>query len=153
MSPATKVYYPVSDFFHLHFCLRTFSFSRPQFFFQVERIYASSWKCVCVCVSFTSNRSRVTEIKQLNPYYLFNSPLISLPVADRAMYINKLNPIHSSLPSQFLHPYISSVYSHFCFFFFLWWPCGPTRAMISSFLRFLDHTLRHSTAGMTPLDV
>ena len=35
-------------------------------------------------------------------------------------------------------------------FFFLW-RCDPTRAMASSFLRFLDHTLR-TTVGRTPLD-
>ena len=36
-------------------------------------------------------------------------------------------------------------------FFFLW-RCGPTRAMASSFLRFLDHTQRRATVGRTPLD-
>ena len=30
--------------------------------------------------------------------------------------------------------------------------CGPTRAMSSSFLRFLDHTQRRVTFGTTPLD-
>jgi len=35
--------------------------------------------------------------------------------------------------------------------FFLWC-CGPTRAMASSFLRFLDHTQRRITVGRTPLD-
>jgi len=39
----------------------------------------------------------------------------------------------------------------FCFFCFLW-RCGPTRAMASSFLRFLDHTQRRITVGRTPLD-
>ena len=33
------------------------------------------------------------------------------------------------------------------------WRCGPTRAMASSFLRFLDHTQRRTTVGRTPLDV
>ena len=32
------------------------------------------------------------------------------------------------------------------------WRCGLTRAMASSFLRFLDHTQRHITVGRTPLD-
>ena len=32
------------------------------------------------------------------------------------------------------------------------WRCGPTRAMTSSFLRFLDHTQRRTTFGGTPLD-
>ena len=31
------------------------------------------------------------------------------------------------------------------------WRCGPTRAMSSSFLRFLDHTQRRTTVGRTPL--
>ena len=32
------------------------------------------------------------------------------------------------------------------------WHCGPTRAMASSFLRFLDHTQRRITVGRTPLN-
>ena len=36
-------------------------------------------------------------------------------------------------------------------FFFLW-RCGPTRAMASSFLRFLDHTQWRKTVGRTRLD-
>jgi hypothetical protein len=32
------------------------------------------------------------------------------------------------------------------------WRYGPTRAMASSFLRFLDHTQRRITVGRTPLD-
>ena len=39
---------------------------------------------------------------------------------------------------------------HLAFFFL--WRCDPTRVMASSFLRFLDHTQRHTTAGRTPLD-
>ena len=38
-----------------------------------------------------------------------------------------------------------------CFVCFLW-RCGPTRAMASSFLRFLDHTQRRITVSRTPLD-
>jgi len=32
------------------------------------------------------------------------------------------------------------------------WRCGPTRAMASSFSRFLDHTQRRGTVGRTSLD-
>ena len=32
------------------------------------------------------------------------------------------------------------------------WRCGPTWAMTSSFMRFLDHTQRRNTVGRTPLD-
>ena len=38
------------------------------------------------------------------------------------------------------------------YFFFFSWRCGPTPAMASSFLRFLDHTQRRITVGRTPLD-
>ena len=36
--------------------------------------------------------------------------------------------------------------------FFLLWLCDPTRVIVSSFLRFLDHTQRRTTVGRTPLD-
>ena len=41
-----------------------------------------------------------------------------------------------------------------CLFLFVCylWRCGPTRAVTSSFLRFLDHTQRRTTVGRTPLD-
>jgi hypothetical protein len=32
------------------------------------------------------------------------------------------------------------------------WCCGPTRAIFSSFIRFLDHAQRYTTFGRTPLD-
>ena len=32
------------------------------------------------------------------------------------------------------------------------WRCGPMRAMVSSFLRFFDHTQRRITVGRTALD-
>jgi hypothetical protein len=35
---------------------------------------------------------------------------------------------------------------------YLLWRCGPTRAMASSFLMFLDRTQRRTTFGRTPLD-
>ena len=39
------------------------------------------------------------------------------------------------------------------FFLFLFlWRCGPTRAVASSFFRFLFHTQRRSTVGRTALD-
>jgi hypothetical protein len=31
------------------------------------------------------------------------------------------------------------------------WCCGPSWAMASSFMRFLDHTQRRTTFGRTPL--
>ena len=36
--------------------------------------------------------------------------------------------------------------------FFPLWRCGPTRAMASSLMRFLDYTQRRITVGRTPLD-
>jgi hypothetical protein len=35
---------------------------------------------------------------------------------------------------------------------FFVWRCGPTRARVSSFIRFPDHTQRRTTVGRTPLD-
>ena len=49
----------------------------------------------------------------------------------------------------------SSIYYLYCCLFVCFcflWRCGPTRAMASSFLRFLDHTQRRTTVGRTPLD-
>jgi len=42
----------------------------------------------------------------------------------------------------------TSIYYYFLFL----WRCGPTRAMASSFLRFLDHKQRRTTVGRTLLD-
>jgi len=42
----------------------------------------------------------------------------------------------------------TSVNTLFFFLSFLW-RCGPTRAIASSFLRFLDHTQRRTTVGRT----
>ena len=40
----------------------------------------------------------------------------------------------------------------FAILFFFLWRCGLTRAMTSSFLRFLDHTKRRTTVSRTPLE-
>ena len=45
--------------------------------------------------------------------------------------------------------YICIIYVIYIYFFLR---CGPTRAMISSFLRFLHHTQWRTTVGRTPLD-
>jgi len=44
------------------------------------------------------------------------------------------------------------IHYFFSFSFFPLWRCGPTRAMASSFLRFLAHTQRRITVARTPLD-
>ena len=38
------------------------------------------------------------------------------------------------------------------YLFIFLWHCGPSRAMASSFLRFIGHTQRRITVGRTPLD-
>jgi hypothetical protein len=38
------------------------------------------------------------------------------------------------------------------YYYYFLWLCSPARAMASSFTRFLDHTQRRATVGMTPLD-
>ena len=47
--------------------------------------------------------------------------------------------------------YIYNIYIFVCLFVCLW-RCDPTRVMASSFLRFLDHTQRRTTFGITPVD-
>jgi len=49
-------------------------------------------------------------------------------------------------------PMWNSVRKYVINVFFLLWRCDPTRVMASSFVRFLDHTLRRTTVGRTPLD-
>jgi len=44
------------------------------------------------------------------------------------------------------------IYIYILIHFFFLWLCGPTRAMASSFMRFIDHTQRRTTVGMAPLD-
>ena len=48
--------------------------------------------------------------------------------------------------------YILYIYIYIYIFIFFLWRCGPTRAMASSFLKFLDHTQRRITVDRTPLD-
>ena len=78
------------------------------------------------------------------------------------LFIRKLNVPHivqknsvssymNSLYNIILH-FFNTTMLYFSLFFFFLWRCGPTRAMASSFLRFLDHTQRHTTVGGTPLD-
>ena len=55
-----------------------------------------------------------------------------------------------------LHCFISYVEFLLSFWFNIYhpplWCCGPTRAMASLFLRFLDHTQQRITVSRTPLD-
>jgi len=46
---------------------------------------------------------------------------------------------------------ITKYNQYFVICFFLW-PCGPTRSMASTLMRFLDHTQRRTRVGRTPLD-
>ena len=52
------------------------------------------------------------------------------------------------------HPYAlhAPPISLSCGTFFFLWRCDPTRVMVSSFFRFLDHTQRRITVRRTPLD-
>jgi len=52
----------------------------------------------------------------------------------------------------YVYPVVKLIKNVLCLFLFLW-RCGRTRAMASSFLRFLDHTQRRITVGRTPLDL
>jgi hypothetical protein len=59
----------------------------------------------------------------------------------------------SVVDGALLNPCRMKCYSFpLCRYFFLLWRCDPTRVMVSSFLRFLDHTQRRTTVCMTPPD-
>jgi hypothetical protein len=59
--------------------------------------------------------------------------------------------IYRAFWGRYFSPFMMNPYPEYTGIFFLW-RCGPTRAMASSFLRFLDHTQRRTTVGRTPLD-
>jgi len=46
----------------------------------------------------------------------------------------------------------SGNYKYTCVYFVCFWSNSPQWARASSFTRFLDHTQRHTTVGMSPLD-
>jgi len=79
---------------------------------------------------FTSPRTKVT--------YLGTRQEFSINVAVNMLLFHKLLRFRRNNPDTVC----------FCFM----WRCGPTRAMASSLLRFLDHTQRRTTVGRTPLD-
>jgi len=64
----------------------------------------------------------------------------------------------TGLAASYIHSFISffcqaeNIRIVFHAYHFFFWHCGPTRAMASSFFRFLDHTPRRTTVGRTPLD-
>ena len=86
---------------------------------------------------YTSNRQLHTVLLKLQRYY--KTPTLT--------YFEPYYPItreHAAVIYKCVHPDDG-------IFFFLW-HYGPTRAMASSFLRFLDHTRWRITVGRTPLD-
>ena len=72
------------------------------------------------------------------------------------VYYTKIFLYSYSLIKQWNSRLLLSIVSwwgvHFSFLFFLMRRCDPTRAMASSFMRFLDHTQRRITVDRTPLD-
>ena len=70
-----------------------------------------------------------------------------------AKYLNVEHVIkYSYLQTKGLAGVLGEKQGYLQTFFFPLWRCSPTRAMASSFLRFLDHTQRRITVGRTPLD-
>ena len=59
-------------------------------------------------------------------------------------------PSTTSFSSQF--HYIGATCLIIYIYFFSLWRCDAMRVMVSSFLRFLDHTQRRTSVGRTPLD-
>ena len=82
--------------------------------------------------------------------------LLIIPVVQNlcSILVWKVGPLWLSTRVWILIPFTISLKRILisCKFFFLLWRCDPMRVMASSFLRFLDHTQRHTTVGRTPLD-
>ena len=93
--------------------------------------------------------------------YLINNFKTRLPVGVTKSQTYVLNQPHSPLVfTKFFtatclsccEPSSGLLYTFYRKRKFFLWRCGPTRAMASSFLRFLDHTKRRIKIDRTPLD-
>ena len=78
--------------------------------------------------------------------WLFTITLYPAAQSSLCVWIAKLKPKLSLILN------LASQELAFLSFVSFLWRCGPTRAMASSFLRFLHHTQRRTTVGRTPLD-
>ena len=65
--------------------------------------------------------------------------------------MHQSNQFRSCISYDFADLMVNGEYNCRLINLFFLWRCGPTRAMASSFLRFLDHTQRRITVGRTPL--
>jgi len=64
-----------------------------------------------------------------------------------------MKSLHVGLPGRMeVQKMLQSIDANTSATFSLLWPCGPTRVMASSFLRFVDYTQRRTTGGRTLLD-
>jgi len=79
--------------------------------------------------------------------------LLKIHFKDKPYYVDVLELFHdvSNVCLTTLNVY-STHYDHHNTKYFFLWRCGPTWAMASTFLRFLDHTQRRITVGRTPLE-
>ena len=50
------------------------------------------------------------------------------------------------------HTHTTHTHTHTYIYIYFLWRCGPTLGIVSSILRFQDHTQRRTTIGRTPLD-
>ena len=76
--------------------------------------------------------------------YLHNASKFSSYLSDNTWRLNNRNQFVNAVWK------IIAVYIHI--YIFSLWRCGPTRAMASPFLSFLDHTQWRIIVGRTPLD-
>ena len=106
------------------------------------------WRWSCACVG-TDN-----WVKWIYFYIIFSILLFRIFLF---ISTSKQNVIRLCNEHCLFRPHSLTLISEFLpslelFFFFSLWRCGPTRSMVSSFLKFLDHTQRLITFGRTPLD-
>ena len=117
----------------------------------------SLWRTpCCLCLIYWRFNERYSDQLKLRSYRAVNTPLcyedqpVNVTVNNRKVY-NKNEQREQSSGIFHVKEDCACCYHSIGIFFFLW-RCDPTRIMATSFLRFLDHTQRRTTAGRTPLD-
>jgi len=70
---------------------------------------------------------------------------------DTTSVSKNVNQVFRKYAMRYLINTPTNAHTHI-YMYILFWRYGPTRAMASSFLRFLDHKQRRITVGRTPLD-
>ena len=101
----------------------------------------SSWCVIVIIIKVVS--SNICQLSSILQYVL---------LWIHAFYCSFFNFLMMGLPTCYIFRSSYSSFILLCPHFFFLWRYGPTRAMASTFMRFLDHIQRRITVSRTPLD-